>query len=595
MLTTIPAREAPASSPLKGPSDLTKSRETKNEPILKVDNIQGNVLAGFMKDHQAFLFLTIVEPEVDSFRRWLASVVPFIATTGEVLSFNRLFKSLRSRRGESKAVKATWINIAFSHEGLRKLGQIDPQHDFLDESFKAGLSARSESLGDPPVPGVEGNPSTWVVGGEQNEADVILIVASDDRDDLYEEVARIENGIFSPPPMTTGQPDRSGVHLIYKQYAHNLPGAMAGHEHFGFLDGISQPGVRGLVNAPGDPPSFLTPSQNPNDPDGQGKPGQDLLWPGEFVFGYPGQDPKKDIGEPGDTSVAGPSWAEDGSFLVFRRLRQDVFGFHQFLNQSGAGASVDPDLIGSRLVGRWQSGAPVLRAPNGDNQALGDNDCANNNFEFFGPSDTPPPDMKNRLADTCEAPGKFLPSPGDRNGAVCPFVGHVRKAYPRNDITPAGAGTSADPETQSKASESDTQTHRMLRRGIPFGEVSRSTPRAPFEDQVDRGLIFVSYQTSIEDQFEFVTQNWVNNPNFAASGTGEDLIIGLKNTGPRVATINVGTNGASSPLTLSAPKHWVLPTGGGYFFSPSIKALGQFAGQGGAPAQGTVPTPPAGP
>jgi len=31
---------------------------------------------------------------------------------------------------------------------------------------------------------------------------------------------------------------------------------------------------------------FLAASQNPNDPD-QGLPGADLLWPGEFVFGYP--------------------------------------------------------------------------------------------------------------------------------------------------------------------------------------------------------------------------------------------------------------------------------------------------------------------
>jgi hypothetical protein len=45
--------------------------------------------------------------------------------------------------------------------------------------------------------------------------------------------------------------------------------------HFGFRDGISQPGTRGLT-APSDP----------NQPD-EGEPGQQLIAPGEFVLGYP--------------------------------------------------------------------------------------------------------------------------------------------------------------------------------------------------------------------------------------------------------------------------------------------------------------------
>jgi len=62
----------------------------------------------------------------------------------------------------------------------------------------------------------------------------------------------------------------------------------AGNEHFGYLDGVSQPGIRGQVDGTFLLHKFLQPSQNPNDPD-QGLPGADLLWPGEFVFGYPTQ------------------------------------------------------------------------------------------------------------------------------------------------------------------------------------------------------------------------------------------------------------------------------------------------------------------
>ena len=77
---------------------------------------------------------------------------------------------------------------------------------------------------------------------------------------------------------------------------------------------------------------------------------QDLR-PGEFVFGYPGQDPNaKDITMAGPNSLteggphgapAGPVWAKDGAYLVIRRLRQDVAKFRQFLvHQAGEASHV---------------------------------------------------------------------------------------------------------------------------------------------------------------------------------------------------------------------------------------------------------------
>src|SRR6266478_4133750 len=61
---------------------------------------------------------------------------------------------------------------------------------------------------------------------------------------------------------------------------------------------------------------------------------------------------------------------------------------------------------------------------------------------------------------------------------------------------------------------STTQTHRIIRAGIPFGdEVSEDEERAK-KTALDRGLMFVCYQTSIETQFEFIQQKWANNPQF---------------------------------------------------------------------------------
>ena len=89
-------------------------------------------------------------------------------------------------------------------------------------------------------------------------------------------------------------------------------------------------------------------------------------------------------------------------------------------------------------------------------------------------------------------PGKYPQAKADADGLVCPLSAHIRIAYPRDD----------------EPNESATQTHRLLRLGMPYGSVSRSTPDAPIDDDVDRGLQFLAYQTSILNQFEFVTKRF---------------------------------------------------------------------------------------
>jgi len=586
------AREAPAPDPMGGLNNDAAHQTPLNEPILDADNIQGNILAGFSKDNQVLIFLQI--DDVGLFRAWLFPQVAFIASLKEVLTFNRLFKEIRFRRGRSTdAVKSTWLNIAFSHAGLTKLSREIPDlltKDFLDQSFKNGLSKQSASLGDPTDPKAEGHPDNWLIGGTNNEADVVLIVGSDDPHDLDLEVARIEQSIQAAQ-FVQGVQVGSGAHVIFKQPGANLPAPIAGHEHFGFLDGVSQPGVRGLVSdAPHD---VLMLRQNPHkrdnkvlDPKGnvisgdvaQGKPGQDLLWPGEFVFGYLKQngDPAKgDIDTPSDTPAdAGPDWARNGSFLVFRRLRQDVFEFHRFLNHKATENNVpDPGLLGAKLVGRWRSGAPAMRTstpegqPEVDIPALGDDDCANNNFEFQ--DDLPPITTGDIQSEFDCLDDKFPTSPGDQAGTICPFSAHIRKSYPRNDTDPA----------VPPLGEVTTQTHRLLRRGIPFGPISPSTPMSPVQDNVDRGLVFLAYQTSIENQFEFVTQNWVNNADFKRGGVGHDPIIGQNPNDPgRVRTFQTLVKDASNTtrtcvLDTKGFGEWVIPTGGGYFFSPALDVL----------------------
>lgn len=579
MIPHQPAREAPSVSLFHTTHPSPCQPAVPHEPVLDVGNIQGNILAGFSKDFQTLLFLQITS--VEQFRQWLKELTPFVATTAEVLAFNRLFKEIRTRRGDSRTVQATWMNLAISFHGLKKL-KAEGFEKFTDPAFRKGLYERSKSLGDP-IHG-EGSPATWVVGGsEEDEADVVLIFAADDRDDLFAEVERIEDSIYAART-PDGKPLRCGVQIIHKQQGAVLPQPLTGHEHFGFLDGVSQPGLRGRISQ--DPHDVFTPRQNPNDPD-QGKPGQDLLWPGEFLFGYPGQDPTaKDFTVEGPNSLhpdgkpVAPEWAKDGSYLVFRRLRQDVPGFHDFLKEKGAELGLDPDLFGAKVVGRWQSGAPVMRAPQHDEPAIGGNDCINNFFEFHqedggGAAAVQAPATKTETA-SCLCPADTPPAKPDDAGTTCPFAAHIRKAYPRND-----EGT-----LSKKIGEPDTQTHRLLRRGIPFGPPFPPNPGPDLKDSGDRGLLFLCYQTSIEDQFEFVQTQWANNPDFKDKPehgelrSGYDLIIGQNGDGDRERTFVLplaGPDGQVHRHMVKARKDWVIPTGGGYFFSPSISALKKMA------------------
>ena len=574
MIAQKPAREAPYPSifPKSGPC----RPEVPDEPVLDVGNVQGNILGGFNKDFQTLLFLQITN--ADQFRRWLKELTPFIATSAEVLAFNRLFKEIRTRRGDSRTVQATWMNLAISAAGLRKLAPGEAGK-FKDQAFQEGLAERSEGLGDPTEG--EGSPGTWVVGSGDNEADVVLIFAADDRDDLLAEVARIEDSIYAART-PDGQPLRCGVRIIHKQHGAVLPPPLSGHEHFGFLDGVSQPGLRGRVSR--EPWDVLTLRQNPDDPD-QGKPGQDLLWPGEFVFGYPGQDPNATEEEGGivkkgpnslypngpDNPVA-PDWAQDGAYLVFRRLRQDVPGFHRFVDETAQDLGFeDSGLLGAKLVGRWKSGAPAMRAPLEDDPELAGNDCANNDFEFSSEEEG-----ETEEASASRGPASCLcerlpePEPDDE-GLKCPFAAHIRKTYPRNDT-----GT-LDPSI----GEITTQTHRLLRRGIPFGPPYPIDPPPNQKDSGDRGLLFLAYQTSIEDQFEFVQRMWCNNPDFKdvpdddGPRSGHDLIIGQSGTPDRERFFVLPH--PEGRHILKTKTDWVIPTGGGYFFAPSIQALEKLA------------------
>ena len=496
------------------------------EPVLAAGEIQGNVLPGFATSCQALLFIELPAGG-DAGRRWLRSLP--ITTLADLLT--DVLTDGRPVAGPA------WVNIALSYQGLAK---VTPDADRLtDMPFKQGLARRSVLLGDPRSPDSAGNCRNWVLGRPGRPGlDAVVIVAADRPDAVAAGVAAVRRGL------------PAGVELAAVQHGQVRRAPHAGHEPFGFRDDISQPGVRGLLPGTGDP---LTPRQNPADPD-QGRPGQNLVWPGEFVFGYPGQDPF-DRRRPGPVALAGPSWARNGSYLVLRRLTQDVDGFRRFVRRAAADlarrhpglAGLTPELLAGKLMGRWRSGAPVTLAPHADRPGLGEDPLANNDFAFAAPGEP-------TACAATSADGGNGDDPGDPLGLRCPRAAHIRRAYPRGAATPG-------------LTEASIETHRLLRRSIAFRDARR-----------ERGILFLAYQTSIERQFEFVTRAWLNNPHLHDTGDGHDPVagqsFGVDGDRTRVFTIPVrGPGGRVDRVSLTIPTDWVVPTGGGYFFAPSVSMI----------------------
>jgi Dyp-type peroxidase family len=457
--------DAPSTPTESSWPDPRQAPDRAARPLATDKNIQGNVLAGFNKDHQLFFFLHLPSPDVG--RQWIADFLPKIATNNAVRAFNERFSGLRHSSGKDPDLFAVWINLSLTAPGIALLDQaaVDDirSHSDLDAGVQAWI-AGAHDLGNLAAVG-DGSTEGWVFGTAAPEVHIVVCLAADLRRDLDLEANRLRE-----------QAALRGVQIIFEQPGATLPGPSAGHEHFGFKDGISQPGVSGF--------------DEPNDPDdGQvrGKLGTDLIAAGTFVLGYP-----RDAG----AAVRVPAWMFDGSFLVTRRLAQDVPAFWDAVEQqhrSYTDAQVhDPstgiptaDALAARLVGRWRSGTPADHAPVSDNRSAQD-PSHDNDFDFEDDQ------------------------PGDRT----PGCAHIRKVYPREGAL-------------DTLTEDDTKMRRILRRGIPFGPAFEPTAGRGHGVDAERGLVFQCYQSSLADQFVFLQQTWVNNESFPHTSTGRDPIIGI--------------------------------------------------------------------
>ncbi|KAF7365594.1 DyP-type peroxidase [Mycena venus] len=443
-----------------------------NAVNLNLKDIQGDILIGMKKKSELFFFFGISNAK-DFKKNLKSTILPLVTNTAQLLDVS--------------AQPQTALNIAFSQTGLRALNVTD---DLKDSPFSGGQLQDIANLGDPGT-------TNWVPEFVGTNIHGVILLASDTPDNIKATLSSLKAKLGN------------SVKEIYSLQGAARPGNQEGHEHFGYLDGISNPAVQGF--------------QSP-------LPGQAVVPTGEIL-----------VGENGDGVTGRPPWAKDGSFLVFRQLKQLVPEFNKFLTDNPIRAPTltakqGSDLLGARMIGRWKSGAPVFLAPLVDDPVLGADPNRNNNFTYG-------------------APGQTTGSSNATDQSKCPFSAHIRKTRPRADLG---------------LPESSSSNHHIVRGGIPYGPEVTPNEAASNTTKTERGLAFVSYQSNIANGFQFLQHLWADNARFIHAGVGFDPIIGANQGAPRVVT-GLDLMNVSRPITLTTD--FVVSRGGEYFFSPSLSAI----------------------
>lgn len=401
----------------------------------------------------------------------------------------------------------TTLNVAVTYSGFKRLGLRQSLVDRFPEAFRQSTRKRAASLGD----AGPSAPRRWDKHLGTGHVHLVLTVFAQNRKDLSDQGKQLHGEIASIPGLT----------VAAEQETHDLPGR---REHFGYADGFSQPEIEGV-----DRPSRHRPTSD----SGVGVPLPDGGWRpvklGEFLLGHVDEDGQVDT-EPDKNLV------RNGTYVVYRKLEQDVPRFRLILAEAARRTRLPRELVAAKLMGRWRDGTPLATQPHR----------------------TDPRDLTAVANDQPDNDFRYLP--GDRDGHTCPLGAHVRRANPRDALDFGGA---------LRDSGALTARHRIIRRGMPYGE-----PYDPdIDDRGDRGLLFICYNVDIVRQFETIQTSWCNDGDTFGLGDDRDWFVGgIGGSGKMTIPMPDG-----HPKFVQVDPDLVVTRGTEYLFAPGIQALHELA------------------
>jgi deferrochelatase/peroxidase EfeB len=278
--------------------------------------------------------------------------------------------------------------------------------------------------------------------------------------------------------------------------------------HFGYTDGISMTTIRG------GPERYTPDHQQPCD---------------SWLFVLQDEAENYFVPEPRQLGL-------NGSFAVFKMIETDVVGFENFLQSQKD--RIDPELLAAKICGRWRNGVPLALSPETDSPAGGIAPEQMNNFEYVN------------------ADGS-----GDPKGLRCPVGAHMRRINPRGQ-----------PVTGQGEPGGSNNTHRLIRRGLPYGPAYDSKL---LYDGIERGLLGYFINSNIENQYEFVLGHWVNDSEFAGAvrlnPKAKDPLIATQD--PAESIFVIPQANGEPPIKLTGFSSFVKTRAAAYCFLPSATAL----------------------
>jgi len=559
------------------------NQEIETHPVYK--KLQGNILKGHGRDFSTNIFLEFRISDNGSKSVSKVKLRSAIATLAEKYVTSAFTQYLESKQYNQFRIPGSLFgNFFVSATGYKKLGQdvkgfkdkdtvpIGAENFFVKaDSFINGMKATAEDLGDLPKGLDSIDPETidfrlsplqkkhleekgrikekvnlepLEEAYQAGTIDGMLLLADDDENGLLKETRKViteleQKGILRVVAVERGTALR------------NNEGE--GIEHFGYVDGRSQPlylvsDFAHLTLKNGAIDVSLT-KERVNDKAAK-REGADInIW-NPFA--------KLNLVLKKDPAIADAD--AFGSYFVFRKLEQDVLRFsiaEQQLADALKLQGQDRERAGAMIVGRFRDGTPLILS-----EADGFVPAKENNFRY----------------DDQQAIGGVNPLGKDTLGLKCPFQAHIRKTNPR--------------ESTDSASEEGDLRRRITRRGITYGNRNKHPNAFQTLDELptgDVGLLFACFQSSIVSQYAFMQRTWADNTSFKQPGAGIDPLIGQpfdmeeasrpqqswrKQYGAAlVEVLPAAVDLESTHKTKKRIDNFIQFRGGEFFFAPSIPFL----------------------
>lgn len=540
---------------------------------LNLHDIQGNVVRAYGRfsfPFARYLFFNISKPEEG--RKFVDAV--------------RLHVTTAARWPEEAEKPKCTVNIGFSFFGLWQLGVPARTLKGLPFEFAEGMKDRAFVLGDRDTNKVAEDDPDWDahwdpiwrknrVAGNNGADDVHIWISLNAQikapgtaapvDELEERTqwlrdlcaashsgVRLLSGIGRD-----GTADFQEANAVFDRFGDlALP---TPKEHFGFADGIGDPVFEGQYRT----------SEMPEKVIGRGKRVDGRWVPiaaGEFLLGHP--DESQEL----PPAAMPPEFSQNGTFMAYRKLHENVSSFAEVLQQEAARYAKVMDVseeeavetLRAKVCGRWSDGVPLaVVSTYADWRAF----RAKNGFDDPDPVKA----LQNQTGYLHSPAASDFRYADDMPGFKVPGGAHIRRVNTRDYLDPLNTGgldKSGKPYSNPDATHALNKRRRILRRGLPYG----ASDPAKNTDETEQGVAMMLIGASLFRQFEFVQQQWIQYGLDFHQGNNTCPMLGEHRHHTR-HTIPSNPKSGKPPYIMSKLKTFVECRGGEYFFIPSMTAL----------------------